>query len=91
MFESAQGGRDYGERPIFYAEYDGIKTYQKARSFSEFVNKHADRQAEVNKFLSQSTQDVRQLRYLPIIARQDWIAILSPKGEVVGYLQGDGF
>jgi hypothetical protein len=31
------------------------------------------------------------LRYLPIIARQDWIAVLNTKGEIVGYIQGDGF
>ena len=36
-------------------------------------------------------REAKLLRYLPIIARQDWVAVLNPKGEVVGYLQGDRF
>jgi hypothetical protein len=33
----------------------------------------------------------QQLRYLPIIAQQDWVAVLNPQGAIVGYVQGDGF
>jgi hypothetical protein len=35
--------------------------------------------------------EAKSLRYLPIIARQDWVAVLNPKGAIVGYVQGDGF
>ncbi len=35
--------------------------------------------------------DIIFLIYSPIIARQDWVAVLTPKGEIVGYVQGDGF
>ncbi len=31
------------------------------------------------------------LRYLPVIARQEWIALLDDKGRVLGFLQGDGW
>jgi len=30
----------------------------------------------------------QQLRYLPIIARQDWVAVLNPNGAMVGDVQG---
>ena len=90
MFESVEGGRDYGERPSFYASYDGIKAYAKARPVSDFVKKHPERQVDLNK-LPGNTAQAAQWRYLPIIARQDWVAVLNAKGEIVGYLQGDGF
>lgn len=91
MFESVEGGRDYGERPSFYAKYDGIKAYEKARPVSDFVKKHPARQDDLNKLVGSSAQTIAQWRYLPVIARQDWVAVLDAKGEIVGYLQGDGF
>ncbi len=94
MFESVQGGRDYGERPGFYVAYDAAqaaKTYAKAKLLENFVKKHPSKQADIDKLQTQAGADPKLLRYLPIIARQDWVAVLSPKGEIVGYLQGDGF
>ena len=95
MFESVQGGRDYGERPSFYAIYDATRAlaaYQKAKPISDFVKKYPMKQSDINKLqLQLQGGDVGQLRYVPIIARQDWIAVLNPKGEIVGYMQGDGF
>lgn len=94
MFESVQGGRDYGERPSFYVAYDAAqttKTYAKAKPLENFAQKYPSKQADIDKLQTQVGTDAKQLRYLPIIARQDWVAVLSPKGEIVGYLQGDGF
>jgi hypothetical protein len=94
MFESVQGGRDYGERPSFYVPYDAAqaaKTYAKAKPVETFIKKHPSKQADIDKLQTQTGADAKQLRYLPIIARQDWVAVLNPKGELVGYVQGDGF
>lgn len=96
MFESVQGGRDYGERPGFYATYDGSKAYQKAHPLADFVKKHPNRQDDVNKLLADAhvadvADAVKQWRYLPIIARKDWVAVLNPQGAIVGYVEGDGF
>jgi hypothetical protein len=92
MFESVQGGRDYGERPSFYVPYDSAqaaKAYAKAKPVADFVKKHPNKQADIDKLQIAAGQEL--LRYLPIIARQDWVAVLNPKGEIVGYVQGDGF
>lgn len=35
--------------------------------------------------------ETTQIRYLPLIARKDWIVVLGFSGEVMGYLEGDGF
>jgi hypothetical protein len=92
MFESVQGGRDFGERPSFYAPYDATqaaKAYAKAKSTADFVKKYPNKQTEIEKLQIDSGSEL--LRYLPIIARQDWIAVLNPKGEIVAYIEGDGF
>lgn len=94
IFESVQGGRDFGEHPIFYAPYDptqAAKAYAKASPLENFAKKHPSKQADIDKLLTQAGTSASQLRYLPIIARQDWVAVLNPKGEIVGYVQGDGF
>ena len=98
MFESVLGGRDYGERPGFYLAYDAAqaaKTYAKAKPLADFAKKHPSKQADIDKLQTQAGAGAgtaaSQLRYLPIIARQDWVAVLNPKGDVVGYVQGDGF
>ena len=91
MFESVQGGRDYGERPEFYVAYDGVKAYAKARPVSDFVKKYPARQVDLNQLPGNTAQTAAPWRYLPVSARQDWVAVLNAKGEIVGYLQGDGF
>lgn len=92
MFESVQGGRDFGERPVFYVPYDAeqaAKAYAKAKPLVDFLKKHPTKQADIDKLQLAAGQV--QLRYLPVIARQDWVAVLNQQGEVVEYLQGDGF
>lgn len=92
MFESIQGGRDYGERPSFYVPYDAEqapKAYAKAKPMADFIKKHPSKQPDIDKLQIAVEQGL--LRYLPVAARQDWVAVLNPQGEIVGYLQGDGF
>ena len=98
MFESVQGGRDYGERPEFYAPYDeanAAKAYAKAKPIAKFISsvtaEKQSRQEQVTKIALDSATAEDQLRFLPIMARQDWIAVLNAKGAIVGYIQGDGF
>lgn len=93
MFESVQGGRDYGERPNFYVSYaaQAVKIYASAKPLDGFSKKFPDKQIDINKLQAEAGSDAKLLRYLPIIARQDWVAVLNSKGDVIGYLQGDGF
>jgi hypothetical protein len=98
MFESVQGGRDYGERPSFYVPYDAAqaaKAYAKAKSVETFTQKHPSKQADMDKLQTEAGdgagREAKLLRYLPIIARQDWVAVLNPQGAIVGHVQGDGF
>jgi hypothetical protein len=91
MFEAIGGGRDYGDHPIFYLPYAAAQAYAKAKPLADFVKKYPDKQIDVDNFSVPASVKAKQLRYLPIMARQDWVAVLDSTGEVVGYLPGDGF
>jgi len=87
LFESLQGGRDFGERPEFYEKYEGEvqkKSMLRARKLEEFL-----KEEEIVKQFG--SHDIKQLYYLPVVARQDWIAVLDGNGGIVGFLKGDGF
>jgi len=94
LFESIQGGRDYGERPNFYAPYDAAAAAQawaKAKPIERFTAKSPEYAAAAAAFMSKKNANPDSTRYLPVIARQDWIALLDAQGYVVGFVKGDGF
>ena len=94
LFESAQGGRDYADRPEFYMPYDGtnaLKSLKRAKSLGLFLKSHPDQQAAAQKLADEKKADISQLLYLPVVARQDWVAVLDQRGQIQGFLKGDGF
>jgi hypothetical protein len=94
MFESALGGKDYAERPEFYVPYSSElaqAAWSRAKPLTELLYKKPDLAGSALQTLSQTNLNVNDVRYVPIVAPQDSIAILNKNGEVVGYLQGDGF
>lgn len=89
LFESVQGGKDLGERPELYIPYEGAtakKSLLRARPLVDFLTKNNIKSLEKTKF-----EDTSQMYYLPIIARQDWVAVLDKQGVLQGFLKGDGF
>ena len=94
LFESVQGGRDYAERPEFYLPYQGaaaLKSLQRAKPLAVFLQKQPDQQDAARKLALEKSADLAQWLYLPVIARQDWVAILDKQGQIQGFLRGDGF
>jgi hypothetical protein len=94
LFESVQGGRDYGERPEFYLPYEGaaaLKSLQRAKPLSVFLQKQPGQQEAARKLALEKGGDMGRWVYLPVMARQDWVALLDEKGTIVGFLKGDGF
>lgn len=92
--ESIVGGRDYAERPEFYIAYDdtaALKSLKRVKSLSNFLQKYPDQQAQALSLAKKNGVDLDRLSYLPIIARQDWIALLDNQGHIKGFLKGDGF
>jgi len=94
MFESIQGGRDYAERPEFYLPYEGtaaLKSLQRAQPLSVFLQRHPDQQDTAHKLALEKGANIDQWVYLPVIARQDWVAVLDRQAQIQGFLRGDGF
>lgn len=94
MFESAQGGRDYAERPDFYLPYvdeSALKSLKRAKPLAVFLQKQPSQQAAAQKLATEKGADMAQLFYLPVMARQDWVAVLDKRGQIQGFLKGDGF
>ena len=94
MFESVEGGRDYAERPEFYIPYDGpaaLKSLIRAKPLAVFLQKQPSQQDAAQKLAREKGADIAQWLYLPVVARQDWVAVLDKQGQIQGFLRGDGF
>ena len=94
LFESVQGGRDYGERAEFYLPYEGeaaLKSLRRAKPLRMYLQKYPEQEVAARAFGDGKNGDIAQWLYLPVVARQDWIAVLNDKGVIMGFLKGDGF
>ena len=94
LLESVQGGRDYAERPEFYLAYEGadaLKSLKRAKPLAVFLQKQADQTLAAQKLAAERRADITQWMYLPVVARQDWVAVLDKQGQIQGFLKGDGF
>jgi hypothetical protein len=94
LFDAATGGRDYGARPEFYIPYDGeaaLKALLRAKPLSVFLSRYPDQQVVVQEIAIKKGGDVKEWMFLPVMARQDWVAIIDKQGLIIGFLPGDGF
>lgn len=92
--ESILGGRDYAERPEFYIPYNyanALKSLTYAKPLLVFLQKRPDQSASAQKLALDKKADLSHWLYLPIVARQDWVAVLDNNGQIQGFLEGDGF
>ena len=94
LFEAATGGRDYGDRPEFYVPYDEAaaeKAGLRARPLAAFLEKYPSQLEAAQNLARDKQADTAQWSYLPVAARQDWIAVVNKQGQIQGFLKGDGF
>lgn len=94
LIESVQGGRDYAERPDFYLPYDAIaavNSLERAKPITAFLQKQPSQQSAALELASDKNLALLELWYLPVIAKQDWVAVLNKQGQIQGFLKGDGF
>ena len=94
LFESAQGGRDYAERAEFYLPYEGaaaLKALQRAKPLAAFLDKQPSQRSAAADLAASKGLDMAQLVYLPVVGRQDWVAVLDAQAQIQGFLKGDGF
>ncbi|QDL35935.1 TfpX/TfpZ family type IV pilin accessory protein [Rhodoferax sediminis] len=89
----ALGGADTGQRPLFWQPYSEARDRVLARSRPVAVLLAHDpaHSADLATRLRAFKLDPQQARFLPVIARGDWVALLRPNGEVAGFAPYDGF
>jgi hypothetical protein len=94
LFESAFGGRDYAQRPEFYIPYtDEVAQLAlvNAKPVTEFIMQNIDSASKIHEMATVHQDYVDRMKFLPVMARRDWIAVLNSKGYLIGFVEGDGF
>ena len=86
-------GVDVGSRPLFWQPYDLSRADALARSqpLAALRARYPNEAASIDKGVAAMKVDPSTARFLPVMARGDWVAVLDAKGDVVGYLPFDGF
>lgn len=94
LFESIEIGRDYAERPEFYIPYEGsaaMKSLDRAKPLEDFFQRYPDQRLIASEIAGKNTAKLSEWKYLPVVGRQDWVALLNERGAIQGFLKGDGF
>jgi hypothetical protein len=94
MFESIFGGRDYSQRPDFYVPYDA--SYQatalaRTKPLKAFIAKYPDSARAAEDILKTKNVALSDAMFLPVIHKQEWIALMDKSAQILGFLPGDGF
>ena len=81
------GGNDSAERPDFYIPFDGSKAYQNGHPLSNLSITHPNKKSEVDKVIAAASKyEAKQLRYVYIVGRHYWLAVLNPDGDIIGFI-----
>lgn len=86
-------GVNRADRPLFWQPYaDSVPdVLARSRPLSALLAHYPARAAEFRARLSELQVDEATGRFLPLIARGDWVTVLDASGTVIGHLQADGF
>lgn len=94
LMESLAGGRDYSQRPEFYVPYDTAyesRVLSRARPLQEFTARYPTTEGDAAALLSKYGVAEDEVLFLPVLHRQDWVAVLDKSAHILGFLPGDGF
>lgn len=86
-------GYDVSQRPIFWQPYSDSKeaALARARPVSKLRDQYAQRGAELDALLKELHLSADAARFLPLMARVDWVVFLDGAGEIAGFAPFDGF
>lgn len=89
----AVGGVDIAQRPSFWQSYliSRPEALARSRPVDLLLMKYPPRAGEIKMLIRESGVSEAAARFLPVVARGNWIAILDPQGNVVGFFPVDGF
>ncbi len=84
---------DIGQRPTFWQPYSESKAQAlaRARPVSLLLKHYPDRAAEINRILFDLKMNAADAKFLPVMARGDWVTLMDSSGVPAGFLRLDGF
>lgn len=96
LLEAITGGADYYQRPEFYVPFDDEyrkKVLINAKPLSAFVNHYPQNSGDVLQILQKHDKKMKieGALYLPVVFKEEWIAILDGSARIIGYMPGEGF
>ena len=86
-------GIDVGQRPIFWQPYEKTqaRALERSRPVAALLRQYPDAAADTRSRLAEMKADEGTARFLPVMARKPWVAVLDKTGALLGYLPLDGF
>lgn len=93
LFMALQGA-DIADRPAFWQHYakSAGDALGRARPLSALLDHYPSRDAEIKAELGAMGADLSTARFLPLVARSDWVVVLDGgSGSILGYVQANGF
>lgn len=94
LMESVLGGRDFSQRPEFYVPYDAAyqpKALARARPLPAFTARYPATKGAAAALLGRYGVAADEALFLPVLHRQEWVAVLDRSARILGFLPGDGF
>ncbi|MDP3132573.1 MAG: pilus assembly protein [Burkholderiaceae bacterium] len=94
MLDALAGGRDYAQRPEFYIPYDAAylpTALARAKPLKTFTDHYPQTVAGATELLRRAALAKDQALFLPVLHRQEWVAVMDAQSRIVGFLPGDGF
>jgi hypothetical protein len=87
------GGLDIGYRPLFWQPYEKSvpDAIQRSKPLLLLLAHYPQQVDELRQRLRELGADEATSRFLPTVARGDWVAVIDKAGAVLGYLPVDGF
>ena len=67
------------------------KTFLRAKPIVVYVAECGSKSAVFDAIAMRKKPNVQQLEFLPVVGRQDWIAVLNPNSYIVDFLPRGGF
>lgn len=82
-------GIDVGQRPPFWEPYAQarVRALARARPVAELLERYPEQRA----LILERGGSARGARFLPLMARGDWVALLDARGDLAGVAPLDGF
>lgn len=86
-------GVDIGQRPKFWQPYEQSRQAALARSrpVDELIRRYPAQRTAIEEALLEKPVKLSDARFLPLMARLDWVVLMDAEGRPIGHVPLDGF